>query len=352
MHQDQDLEHPTDAGAESPADASPPSKTRSVSVRVTRRVATRLLWFLSVAIAFGLGWLASSVVPPLLGEARRARQAQSTPAGSDLAGPLVEPDAAPPPAVGTGSETAPGVIDEPPADAKPTASAKPRAAPSKRAPVRPPEPTAQPEVTPTATDAEPATTADPAIERLHRAVRLADKGDAQGARATAEALLAEHESYSGLSAALEADGADAIEARLGALHVVHLAGRESVAVELAQELKRSYSATPRVQESIREWGLLNPRIVSVDSTIEDGVRLIVSGAIENLDVGDIRRVIVEVEALDAAGNVLAVERTRARPRSLDPGESGSFAVAFRRLDPGSVLRTRATVVEWDSEVAD
>jgi hypothetical protein len=35
---------------------------------------------------------------------------------------------------------------------------------------------------------------------------------------------------------------------------------------------------------------------------------------------------------------------------LEGGHSGEFTATFKKLDPSSVLRTRASVVEWDSEL--
>ena len=70
----------------------------------------------------------------------------------------------------------------------------------------------------------------------------------------------------------------------------------------------------------------------------------------NPDIGAVRRVIVEVEAFDAGGDVVAKTTARVRPRSLDSGAAGSFTVQFTEIDPASVFRTRATVIEWQSEV--
>ena len=65
----------------------------------------------------------------------------------------------------------------------------------------------------------------------------------------------------------------------------------------------------QVQDSIREWRILMPRVAELKSSIEAGTEVVVSGVIENPDVGTVRRIIVEVEALDAAGNVLAKTST-------------------------------------------
>ena len=191
---------------------------------------------------------------------------------------------------------------------------------------------------------------EPIAELIERAERLAEAGDQEGARSDAEALLAKYRNYSGLTSALVEDGAGEMRARLDALRVLQLGGLESLSTELAREMKRSYASTPEVLEAIRDWRLLKPRITGLDSSIEDGERVVVTGALENPDIGTVRRVLVEVEALDAAGNVLAKEQIRVRPKAIGAGGEGSFTVRFGSIDPSFVVRTRATVVKWQSEV--
>ena len=65
---------------------------------------------------------------------------------------------------------------------------------------------------------------------------------------------------------------------------------------------------------------------------------------------DKRKVLVVLQALDAGGNVLATREVRIRPKSIDAGGTGSFSVRFDSIDPSWVVRTRATVVKWQSEV--
>ena len=43
------------------------------------------------------------------------------------------------------------------------------------------------------------------------------------------------------------------------------------------------------------------------------------------------------------------ESARERPL-LAPGAQGQFSVVFKKLDPASVLRTRASLLEWESAV--
>ena len=71
----------------------------------------------------------------------------------------------------------------------------------------------------------------------------------------------------------------------------------------------------------------------------------------------VRRVTVDrgrtpQQALDTTGSVLTATRARVRPKTLGPGSRGSFTVRLEALDPNSVLRTRASVVEWETEVLD
>ena len=52
------------------------------------------------------------------------------------------------------------------------------------------------------------------------------------------------------------------------------------------------------------------------------------------------------------GGVLETIQVRVRPRTLEPGSAGVFRVEFSRIDPTFVLRTRATIVKWQSEVLE
>jgi hypothetical protein len=107
-----------------------------------------------------------------------------------------------------------------------------------------------------------------------------------------------------------------------------------------------------VVESIDRWKILSPQITSLESSVEGGDRLVVTGTVENPDIGDIRRVRVRVEALGPSGAVLAEAEGHVRPKTLGPGSHGAFTVRFKDVDASSALRTRASVVEWESEVLD
>jgi len=188
------------------------------------------------------------------------------------------------------------------------------------------------------------------LAEAERADRLAEVGDLASARDVAVGLFAAHPSYTDLVAALEGGGADETEARLRALRVLQVAGHDSISRELARELKRSYAGTEQVADSIWEWGILSPRITSVRSAIEGGRELVVIGRLENPDIGEVRRIRVEVEALDAGGNLLGKVEIRVRPRVLGAGLDTGFRAVFTSLDPTAVLRTRATVIKWESEI--
>ncbi len=225
-----------------------------------------------------------------------------------------------------------------------------------RIPVKPPP--ALPEPAPEEVIAEPVEPAPPPApvivitEVFERANELAEQGDFEGARAEAEALLAEYRDYSGLIGAFRESGADEMRARLDALRVLQLGDLHLIAVELARELKRSYAGSAEVKRAIEKWRILKPTVTTLDTSIVEGRGVVVQGHVANPDVGVVRRVIVEIEAFDAGGNTLTKTTTRVRPRSLDSGEAGSFAVEFAAVDPASVLRVRATVVKWESEVLE
>ncbi len=324
-------------------DGSPAPKRRRTSILVARRTAVALAWVATLVLAFvagvwsaGSGWQADAGAHGPATESTVAR-AELDPATTDPLGALPEP--------APSSEDA--VEDEPePAAPAPKPAAKPM--PREKAPPPPPpvEPPAEP------VEAAPAAPAVSATELARRADTLAVGGDEDDARREAEALLATHGSFTALTAALAGEGADEVAARLTALRVLQLAGLESEATELARELKRSHLGTPEVLKSIRSWRLLTPRITRLDSSIEDDKRVVVTGTLVNPDIGEIRRVFVQVDGLDAAGNVLTTTRARVRPKALAPGSGGSFTVRFDDVDPASILRTRATVVEWESEVLE
>jgi hypothetical protein len=233
--------------------------------------------------------------------------------------------AAPPPSVET----------EPPAPAIPSAEADERVA-SLPAIGDTPPPLADP-------------SAVAVLDRAQRIDELAKQDEIDQARADAEALLAEHASTSGLIDTLARGGADEIEARLVALRALQLGGETASSQDLARELKRSYAGTPEVVKTIERWGMLTPRIVSTESSIADG-EVVVTGTVENPDIGEVRSVEIVVEALDAAGNRIATAEARVRPKVLPSGSRGGFEARFKRVDPTTVLRTRSSVLSWRAEV--
>ena len=330
-------------------------KNMRLAVRLTRGIAIAVAWLLSVALAASVGWSLG------LYESRRSPAADrggsaSVPTGPDAGSP-VRPGTGPDPRR-SASAAEPGIEqrDEEPLRAeasplpKPSPTPAAKAAPKKK-PAPTPTPTPMPEEPPPP-EPEPVIAEDrgpSTLERAREADRLADAHQAERAKAEATALLGEVDSYTGLTAALVADGADEETAQLIGVRVLQLAGQDTTSREVARELRRSYSASREISESIRRWGLLSPRILSATPSIE-GSQLVVTGKLENPDIGRIRRLRVEVEALDAGGHLLGKVEARVRPNVLEAGKSGEFIATFKKLDPASVMRTRASVVEWDSEL--
>lgn len=307
-------------------------------------------------LAFGLGlWMAGP--GGWQSQATGSSAAESTFAGPEP-GPLtadasraprqLPPDPRDDAAAEASKPQKPTRPEERPAAAAPPASRPERKTDQNDTALREPE-AALPEQAAESLGAAPTSVAD-AAARASRADRLAENGNVEDARLEAEALLAAHGSFTGLTSALIEGGTEELQAHLSALRILQLAGLDAETTELARELKRTHAGTPDVLEAIRRWRLLTPRITRLDTSVEDGGWVLVSGTLENPDIGEVRRVRVQVEALDAAGNVLTTTRARIRPKRLAPGGTGSFTVRFDELDPASVLRTRATVLEWESEV--
>jgi len=317
-----------------------------LAVRVTRGIAIAVAWLLSVALAGSIGWSLG------LWDARQPRAAQGGGATSVPTGPGAESQARPgPDPRRSASAEVPAATPLPLPSPTPAPKAPVVAQNQKKKPTPTPSPTATP-LPQEPPEPEPviAEQQGPSpLERAREADRLADEHHPDRARDEAKALLGEHASYSALTGAFVADGADAPMAQLMGARVLQLAGQDDTSRELARELRRSYSATREISESIRRWGILSPRILSATPSIE-GSQLIVTGKLENPDIGRVRRLRVQVEALDAGGNVLGTVEARVRPNVLEGGRSGEFTATFKKLDPSSVLRTRASVVEWDSEL--
>ncbi len=319
----------------------PPNRAPRTVVVMTHRAAFGAAWLATVALAAFVGWLigqrfsppenVSTVSSPSVPTS--AEREATSPRGFEDALPGAAENAIPEPA-------AEPVLEEPEVTEPPAIEQATQLPPAVVEPVEPME------------LVEPAAPVLVITESYERAAELADRGDYEGARAEAEALLAEYGDYSGLIGAFRESGADEMRARLHALRVLQLGGLQLISVELARELKRSYAGSAEVLGAIHDWRILKPSIAQFDSSIEEGHGVVVRGRVANPDIGVVRRVIVEVEALDAEGNVVAKTTARVRPRSLDPGAAGSFTVQFTEIDPASVFRTRATVVKWQSEVLE
>jgi hypothetical protein len=336
----------------------PPNRAQRAVVVMTRRAAFGAAWLASVALAVFVGWLIGQRFSPLendrsvsspglpasverpLEQGIAAGEATS-PQGFEDALPGAAANAIPEPAVEPVPEEP--VATEPPAPPSPATrgTASTSAIPSDEPIVEPVEPLEL---------VGPVAPVVVITEVFERAAGLAERGDYEGAGAEAEALLAEYGDYSGLIGAFRDSGADETRARLNALRVLQLGGLQLISVEVARELKRSYAGSAEVAGAIHEWRILKPSIAQFDSSIEEGRGVVVRGRVANPDVGVVRRVIVEVEALDAGGNVVAKTTVRVRPKSLDSGAAGSFTAQFTGIDPASVHRTRASVVKWQSEV--
>jgi hypothetical protein len=339
----------------------PPNRARRAVVVMTRRAAFGAAWLATVSLAAFVGWLVGqrftppeingSVPPPSLSAAERPieqgiteGQATSPRGLEDVRPPGGATNATPEPAVELVLEEL--TATEPPAIEQATQPATSGTAAISDIPSEPPvvEPVEFMELV------GPAVPAVVITEGFERAAGLAESGDYEGARAEAEVLLTEYGDYSGLIGAFGESGAADTRARLNALRVLQHGGLQMISVELARELKRSYAGSAEVVEAIHDWRILKPSIAKVDTSIEEGIGVVVRGRVANPDIGVVRRVIVEVEAFDAGGDVVAKITARVRPRSLDSGAAGSFTVQFTEIDPASVFRTRATVVEWQSEV--
>jgi len=299
-----------------------PSPRIRLLLRLTRRVAVVLAWIATVCLAAAagflagrVGWLADRASPPDV-----TAVAASTPRPQPPA--LIERPA----------------LDREPLPAPPPPS-RPAPKPASKSAPEPPEPAAKAEPEPPPAPPEPVETT------LERARRTIESGD----QAAAETLFTEHASFTELTAALVADGASEIDAKLDAVRLLQIAGHDAISRNAARELRLSYAGTRRVADSIRSWGVLKPRIVSADSSIH-GSRLTITGTVENPDIVEIRRLVVRIEALDAAGNVIGQAESRVRPRALAAGGTGTFEATFRDLDAAVVLRTRSTITEWESEV--
>lgn len=335
--------------------AVPARRPRRISIVIPRHSARGFAWIFTVVVSAVAGWFASQRISPpgerrapsavvaLTPEELRPIESAKEPQPEPLESAVPEETSSEPKAV------------SPPAGPKPQPEPVPTEAlaAERSPPSTSPLPLTAPPPLEKVADPLPVTPPPvPITEGFARAERFADSGDVGDARSEAETLLEEYEDYSGMVAAFLASGTGEVRARLNALRVLQLGGLQAISTELARELKRSYASTPEVLEAIRDWRILKPQITKLDSSIEDRVGVVVTGELMNPDVGVVRRMLVEVEALDAAGNVLETIQVRVRPRTLEPGSAGVFRVEFSRIDPTFVLRTRATIVEWQSEVLE
>ena len=341
------MEHPPHTAAETPpaAEERTPGRRRGIRVAIVigRRMAFALLWLATLALAAGIGWSVGHFgAGDELWEAWAAVLAPASGGGAVESSPPVESFSIPishaPPPV-----TVNPIPVTPPGPVRP-APVKPPVRKAEPPVILEPEPEPEPVVEPAPEPALPG-----ALERALDIERLAAAGDEGRAQAHAEQILAEFATYTNLAAAFREDGAGDVQSRLTGLHLLHLAGHESIARDVAREMRRAYIGTAEVSERIREWGILKPQIDSVETSV-DGGTVRIAGAVENPDVVRVRRVRVVVEALDAGSAVIATEDARVRPKAMEPGERGSFEVEFQGLDPATIIRTRTTVVEWESAI--
>jgi hypothetical protein len=287
-------------------------------------------WLLSVLVAFGIGW----------GIGRPEVEKPTV-----IAEALPEPQ----PEVEEGEPVPPEIPAMPvPAPQPESPPVKP---PVRREPPKPqPEPVAEEPVVEKASPAEPATPLPGVLERAREIDRVLEEGGVEAARREASELLKECGTYDGLKTALAEDGAGELQARLSALRILQAAGYDEIGRDLAREIRRAYAGTDEVAETIRRYAILRPRITSTQSSISKGRHVTVSGELENPDIVSVRRIRVAVEALDGAGNRLGTVTTRTRPRRLEAGEVGSFTADFKGIDPSLIVRTRASVLEYEYEV--
>jgi hypothetical protein len=304
-----------------------------VTVHMTGRRRWALVWLASLIVAVWGGWMLGRLPAPV---ERAGAEPVPRPVFEPLIGAL-DTEAV---ALEQAARVETPVVEKPKPRPKKVAARQEPPKPEVPAPI-PVEPVEEVETEPPPPSA---------LVRALQASRADEAGDSEPARETARQLLHEHPSYTELMTALVADGAEQIQASLTALRMVQLAGLADISRDVARQLLQIYGATERVAESIERWEILRPYIDTVDSSIGDRRWVTVSGTVSNPDVVTVRRLRVRITALDGARNVLGTAEGRVRPKALAAGASGTFSIELKGIDPSTVLRTRAAVSSWESEV--
>jgi hypothetical protein len=311
---------------------------------VSRIVAVCLAGALALALLDDLAdRLAASPDPGLA--AARAEEAGAARAEVDPAPPRSEAD----PTVPIAAEVALAVepSKEPSSTAAPADAREPQTPPEEPvAPEHPAEPAADPETLPE----EPARAS--VLERCRLVVESDERGEAERASREASQVVFDFGSPELLIAALVEEGLDEHQARLLTIRSLLLAGRDEQARDEARAAKLRHPDLSEVERSIQEWRLLRPRIVELDSFVNERQRLVLRGTVRNEDVGAVRRVRVRGELLDGDGNVVASGVTRVKPKLIASDLTGEFEIRFKEpADHESVTRTRASVIQYEYEVA-
>lgn len=221
---------------------------------------------------------------------------------------------------------------KPPPAATKSSAAKP--APAAKAPATP----------------APAEAGSVLLDRVLECTRLYRNGEGESARERAEILLSEYVSATALSSAMIEENVGNIRADLLALRVLQIAGRDETSREVARQLKRAHTGTSEVTDTVRLWKILRPRVASVESGIGRGGEIVVSGTVENPDIAAVRRVRVLVEGVDAQGNLVRTVEARVRPKTLDAAATGNFEAILKGNDAAEIVRTRASVSDFQFEV--
>jgi hypothetical protein len=196
----------------------------------------------------------------------------------------------------------------------------------------------------------PAESGSALLDRVLECARLYRTEDKGAARQTAELLLAEYSSASALSSAMIREDVDVVRSDLLALRILQISGRDEQSREVARQLRSAHVAESEVADTIRLWKILRPRVASVESGIGRGGEIVVSGTVENPDIAAVRRVRVLVEGVDAQGNVVRTIEIRVRPKLVGPAATGTFEGVLKGSDVAQVVRTRASVSDFQYEV--
>jgi hypothetical protein len=248
-----------------------------------------------------------------------------------------------------------GEVDETPADQAPVTieTPEPPVVEEENKPVAPGEPQ-QPsvEVTPPVAEQEQfAPVSARVAERFALLVEWLENDDEGHARLEAMQILDELGGSEAVIEALMGEKVPGHRARLLTVHALLLADHEEEARRVARQAKLSHPDDPTVVETIDELKILRPRIVDLDSFVNDRQRLVLKGTVRNEDVGAVRKIRVRGDALDGEGNVIASSVTQVKPRLIASDLAGEFEIRFKGVsDHSQISRTRATVIAYEYEV--